>query len=369
MKKAFITISILMLFVLTGYSQLLSPQDKLALEIPQQDTYSANRISSYVKTHFPSDSERVRALFVWVSNNISYDVEKLRSKNMQETTVNDVLRTRKAVCGGYSELLVALLKECNIRSVLVSGYTKLPNGSTADLPHAWVAAEVNSKWYLFDPTWAAGSVKDFQFARNFSNRYYKLTAEEMIKDHMPFDPMYQFLSYPLLYEDFNRGSAINTSKPFFNYADTIKHYNSLDTLNQFLSTSRRINRNGEKNQMVYEMVRILNKNQHIGDSRIGFDAAVAQFNKGTDLFNRYIGYKNARFSSIKEDKEIQQMIDSVLLHIKTAYSMLESVSTDHEEHRRALQNINSALTKFYYRVDEENMFLKTYLKTDRASRK
>jgi len=369
MKKFIITAGILILSGYTGVCQIPT-QDKLALEIPQANTYSTNGISSYVKEHFSSDSNRVRALFVWVSNNISYDVEKLRAKNQQgKATINDVLKTRKAVCQGYSELFVALCNECNIRAIFVPGYTKLPNGSLADLSHAWVAAEINKKWYLFDPTWAAGSVKDYQFTRNFSNRYYNLLPEEMIKDHMPFDPMYQFMNYPFMYDEFNKGStSINTSKPFFNYADTISLYNSLDTLNQFISSARRINRNGEKNQMIYEMVQVLNKNQQSGESKIGFDEAATQFKQAINLFNRYIDYKNKRFSSIKNE-EIQQMIDSVLLHIKTAYSMLAPVISNSEENKRALQNINSDLSKFYARVEEENTFLKTYLQNGKAVRK
>ncbi|HEX8333365.1 MAG TPA: transglutaminase domain-containing protein, partial [Segetibacter sp.] len=208
MKKSLVTTTIFLLFTYIGYCQLLTPQDKLALQIPQQQTYSTTGISSYVKNNFASDSERVRALFVWVANNINYDVEKVRLKKVQErTTVEDVLKTRMAICQGYAELLIALNKECNINSILVSGYTKQQNGSISELPHAWVAAEVNNNWYLFDPTWAAGTVKDFQFTRMFSNRFYKKLPDEMIKDHMPFDPMYQFLNYTLLYDEFNKGNT------------------------------------------------------------------------------------------------------------------------------------------------------------------
>lgn len=61
------------------------------------------------------------------------------------------------------------------------------------------------------------------------------------------------------------------------------------------------------------------------------------------------------------------MIDSILLNIKTAYAMLAPVVTINDNQKQSLQNINSALEKFYKRVDEENMFLKSYLKTDRSS--
>lgn len=78
-----------------------------------------------------------------------------------------------------------------------------------------VAARLYDKWWLFDPTWAAGTVKDNRFTGRFSNRFYKLLPEEMIKDHMPFDPLYQFLYYPVTSQEFYDGkTTINSSKKF-----------------------------------------------------------------------------------------------------------------------------------------------------------
>lgn len=368
MKKYIVSIVTLLSFIVKAHSQS-SPADALALQIPPQETYSVKGISSYIKSHFTSDSERVRAIFVWVSNNINYDVDKVRYKREGATTTEEVLKTRKAVCQGYSEVFVELCKLCNIKAILVPGYAKQPDGTIGNLSHAWVAAEVNNKWYLFDPTWAAGSVKDYQFIRRFSNTFYMVSPEAMIKDHMPFDPMYQFLDYPVKYEEFNWGkAAAASSRPKFNYRDTINLFNSLDTFSQVISATRRINRNGDKNQMVYDMVSILNKNQRSGESKIGYDGAVIEFNAATDIYNRYVGHKNMHFSSIK-DSEIQPMIDSVLTHIHTAFVLLESVEAKTDNQRQSLSNINSALTTFFHHADDEKIFLKRYLAERAAAKK
>jgi hypothetical protein len=247
---------------------------------------------------------------------------------------------------------------------LVSGYTKKPDGSISDLSHAWVATEINNQWYLFDPTWAAGTVNDFRFTRMFNDRFYKKLPEEMIKDHMPFDPMYQFLNHTFLYDEFNKGNTTtNTSKPFFNYVDTISAYKRMDTLSQFVSVARRINKNGEKNQLVFDMVRFLNKNQNIGESKLGFEGAVLRFKQATELFNGYIDHKNKRFSATN-NKEIQQMIDDVLEHFNAAKVMLEPVTATTEDQKRVLASFNTNFYNFYRRVDEEKIFLKTYLKAN-----
>ncbi|TDH28582.1 hypothetical protein EXU57_00450 [Segetibacter sp. 3557_3] len=370
MKKILVTVLVVLLFGYTSYSQGVSAADRVALSIPKKDTYSTEGISNYVKSHFTSDSDRVRALFVWVANNIVYDVERLRTRSpLEKIPLTDVLKSRRAVCQGYAELLVELFRTCNIKGVLVPGYTKVQDGTIADLSHAWVAAQLNDKWYLFDPTWSSGMVKDLQFTKRFTNRFYKVAPEEMIKDHMPFDPMYQFLNYPVLYDEFNSGNAeIKTSKPFFNYTDTITHFNSLDTLNQFISAARRINNNGEKKPIVNEMLTVLTKNQRAGESKLGYTGAVSEFKQATDIFNKYIAHKNQRFTSVRDDLEIRGMMDSVLRHIQNAYAMLSTVLANTDEQKRLLTDINAALFRFNSRVNDENSFLKKYLQTDRSVR-
>lgn len=362
MKKFFVA-TIFSAIAFCSFAQTFSQQDKIALEIPQSATNTTTGISQYIKSKFSSDSDRVRALFVWVANNINYDVDKVRFKKLQErTTVNDVLKTRLAVCQGYSELLSQLIKECGFNSVVIAGYTKQQDGSFAILAHAWVAAEIDKSWYLFDPTWAAGTVNDFVFTRRFSLQYYKLTPQQMIADHMPFDQLYQFSNYPLQYDDFNNGKIVfNTSKPYFNYVDTLNAYNKLDTLNQFKAVARRIVKAGDKNQLVHDYLKVLTKNQNMGDSRIGYDGAVVEFKKAMEIFNNYIAVKNKRFATIADGKEIEKMIEDVLLHFNNAKQLIEPVTGANDEQKRIISNFNNSLYGFYRRVDEEKIFVKNYL--------
>jgi hypothetical protein len=372
MKKLILTVCIIALFGYAGKCQVSSAQDRLALQIPEQAASSTSALSSYIKTHFASDSERVRAIFVWVTNNISYDVERLRHQpqNERPPAAEEILRTRKGVCQGYADLFAELCRQCNIKAMVVPGYGKLADGTIADLAHAWAAAEVNNKWYLFDPTWSAGTVKNFQFSRNVTNRFYKISPEEMIKDHMPFDPMHQFLNYTFTYSEFNRGStAVSTSKVLFNYADTIRVHNSLDTLNQFIGAARRITRNGDRNALVNSMLDNLNKNKNTGEFKIGFDGAVAYFNKAVSLYNRYVSYKNARFAATKDDKEILQMVDSISQCFEAGKVMLTPITASNPDQRMILTNFTTNFYRLLRQVDEEKIFLKRYLQTDRAARR
>ena len=68
--------------------------------------------------------EKVRVLHRWVCDNISYNVEGLRSGNYGDTSADGVLRSRGGVCSGYATLFSALCREAGIEQREVSGVAK-----------------------------------------------------------------------------------------------------------------------------------------------------------------------------------------------------------------------------------------------------
>lgn len=363
MKRSLLTL-IALVSVYASSAQLLNAQDSLALKISPQETSTSKGISSYVKTRFASDSARVRAIFVWVANNISYDVEKLRlrSETTQKTTIEDILKTRKAVCQGYAELMVDLLKDCNIRAMMVPGFGRQPDGTISQISHAWVAAEVNNKWWLFDPTWAAGTVDNWKFNSRFSNRYYKVLPEDMIRDHMPFDPMLQFLNYPVSANDFyDAKTAINTSGKYLNYADSLKLHYSLGQPDQLKHAIARIQANGIRTDAIRIEVDRMTKYLQSFDSKVGLDSAQSHYKQAIDLFNRYVKNKNERFASAKPE-EIQAMIDGALKHVITAREMLAAIVPNDPQMNRIVYEMKNELYRFSQHVDQENAFVKTHFK-------
>src|SRR5690348_1168331 len=116
---------ILFAFVLLCLSRVNYAQTKNvdadAASIPETDCTSVDALASYIKQHFPGDSDRVRAVYVWVANHISYDVKRFNERDKDPDappqTVADVLSTRSAVCQGYSDLFVALCKAVGINAI------------------------------------------------------------------------------------------------------------------------------------------------------------------------------------------------------------------------------------------------------------
>ncbi|MBK8144329.1 MAG: hypothetical protein IPK62_04650 [Bacteroidetes bacterium] len=70
---------------------------------------------------------------------------------------------------------------------------------------------------------------------------------------MPFDYMWQFLPYPVTNQEFYEGKTQeNKTKPFFDFRDSIRVHLSKDSMEQWISTANRIEKNGMKNSMIFD---------------------------------------------------------------------------------------------------------------------
>jgi transglutaminase/protease-like cytokinesis protein 3 len=170
---------------------------------------------------FPSDSEKVRAIYFWIAENIAYDHDKIQNTVQNQRgslpegmdqdqweykQVYNVVAKRKGVCADYTRLFQYLCEYYKIPCEYVTGYGYMGAGITKFLfltgpesNHAWNAVMINKKWYLVDVTWASGNSLDngkrTKGQRN--DHYYLCPPEQFIKDHHPDDPRWQLLSQPL----------------------------------------------------------------------------------------------------------------------------------------------------------------------------
>lgn len=128
--------------------------DKHALLAPENLSRSAKDLSLYLTNPFDNDEQKVRAIFRWITNNIAYDIDKAVANNFSASDKSqspyNVLKKRKAVCEGYSNLFVELCTQSGIRCEFIGGIS-MDNSKRTSL-HAWNAVFVNSTWKLVDVT-------------------------------------------------------------------------------------------------------------------------------------------------------------------------------------------------------------------------
>jgi transglutaminase-like putative cysteine protease len=117
-----------------------------------------------------SDSEKVRAIYEWVVDNIEYDYEKLSNHNKGQYDNRygalNTLNTRKGVCYDYSTLVAALSRSLGIKAKVVEG--NLNSGRLKGF-HAWNEIFISDRgcWINMDTTLGSTTGEGyFDFADN-----------------------------------------------------------------------------------------------------------------------------------------------------------------------------------------------------------
>lgn len=370
MNRIIFPLLLLCTLQLNGYAQD-KDVDAKAASIPEANSASVDALAQYIKQNFTSESDRIRAIYVWIANHINYDYSKVLARDkstgiVPPQTVADVLATRNAVCQGYSELFGALCKCVDINAIVVPGYTK-KEGKIAPLSHAWVAASLGGQWYLFDPTWGAGYITDEKFTRRFNNAYYKVSPNNFIGEHIPFDPMYQFLPNPISHRDFINGTQ-PANKVLFSYDDTLQKYNQLSSIEQNRAELRRLEQAGGESDLLRERQTFLKNKLQGFASKNSFDEGSNIFKSVIVKYNEYIADKNKQFSTIG-DNDLREMLDSMQQNVKLARSLVSAASPKTDAQSQAKTNTLNEFDRFWVQLDKEKQFVQKYLITDKAERK
>jgi len=82
------------------------------------------KVVYFIRNLFYADSLRLRASFIWITENISYDIEGFEKEDPRSSTLNYVIKNKKAVCGGYAGLLKFFCDAFNIESEIIYGIAR-----------------------------------------------------------------------------------------------------------------------------------------------------------------------------------------------------------------------------------------------------
>jgi len=316
---------IILLILLLGFFSVIKAQkvkellhiDRIALQIPDSLTFSTQKITDYFDTNFSSQNEKARAIFSWIAENIQYDADNIYAFSIEQNpgrSVDEILKTRKGICHDYAMLFNDIANKVGIKTYVITGYTK-QNRRISCNPHAWCASYIDSSWYLIDPTWGSGYIQDSYYVKDINNNYFKAKPKSFVKTHMPFDPLWQFLSYPITKQEFNTVKfRFGGTKIFFNFTDSIKEYEKQSKIERQISSNIRINKNGIANYLVFEKLYFLKIKIEAHYAHLiheQYDSALSTYNNGIQLHNNYIDYKNKQYLPYRSDAELTQMLDDV----------------------------------------------------------
>ncbi len=356
--------------------------DSKALAIPAAQTTSSQQIADYMKANFATDADRVRGIFIWVAKNMSYDLDNMFALNFhesQEDKALKALKNRKGICENYAALFDEICRKAGLTSEVIPGYTR-QNGFTSFTPHVWCAVIIDNNWQLFDPTWGSGYVDDKKFTPKINNKFFMAKPSELLKTHMPFDPMWQMYYHPISNADFsNDKTADDKTKPFFSYVDTIRVYRQLDDIAQHEAEARRLEKNGVNNAMIYDRLAHLRnyievkKHNRLAEQQNAasdiYNDAVNDYNTSVNLLNKFINYRNAQFKPSKSDADIQRMVDSADNRLRAAKRKLASVKGKFDRLDNLILQIDNSVNDLTKNIDEQQAFLKKYFKKSKLGRK
>jgi len=332
-------------------------------------------IARFIYENFNTETEKLRAIFIWLSLNFNYDVENmfsLKSYGDSQELIDEMLEEKKGVCMHFAYLFKEIGDILGIKTHCVSGYTK-QDGKINSLSHSWCASFADSVWYLIDPTWGAGYVQNNKYVKKLDNDYFMAESDKFIQTHFPYDPLWQFLLYPVSEQEFYDGhTIINKEKPLFNYLDTLAAYEKATRLEQLIATNKRIEQNGMKNlhtrnQFENNKKEIDHYKQNIVIEYYNF--AVNYFNEGVNALNRFITYRNNQFIPQKSEMQIRLMVDDAEVALARSQEELQKASTADENTLGMIYQLQAMLNEARAQVNTQKEFVEKYFITKPMFRK
>jgi len=147
--------------------------------------------------------------------------------------------------------------------------------------------------------------------------------EKLIRSHMPFDPMWQFLHYPITHHEFKKGGyKPDTNSTRFNFTDTLDAWENSSDLERALSVARRIENSGVTNSFVAAKLRVVKgEADYLSNQRAAviYDTAVNHYNEGIQVLNQFIGYRNEQ---INDSLLLSSLLNTSEAHFNSALLLL-----------------------------------------------
>jgi len=175
-------------------------------------------LTNKLTTPYTDTVYKLRAIFVWIADNIEYDYKLFNSGSTEwnhfscsgtkascaqaraeweNKLLEHVLDKRKAVCNGYSKLFIKMCSLVGIQNEMVDGYVKktpFQIGLTLSPSHSWNVVKLGGVNYYFDVTWAAGRCKQDEesgklvdFEKRYNNFYWQTPKDKFLRNHFPKD--------------------------------------------------------------------------------------------------------------------------------------------------------------------------------------
>lgn len=214
-RKPLLSFFFFFMFFFSAFSQIKDVIGKM--ESPEktkhssiQPDFSTEKLALFITKDAITDTEKVLNIYGWITKNISYDNELMRSEALQrqiyiseENIIQQALDRKMALCGGFALLFKSLCADVGIMAEVVDGFTKDYSGRFRGRKtphHTWNAVKLNGEWQLLDITWAIS-----HGSGNKPDNFWFLTRpQDFIYSHYPENEIWTLLRNPISLSEFKK---------------------------------------------------------------------------------------------------------------------------------------------------------------------
>lgn len=145
--------------------------------------------------HKLNEAESAYLVYKWIAKNIDYDCYNHFHGGKLVHDDKSTYSSGVGVCSGFSLLFKNMCKALGLEANYVHGYGKgLPGQRPEKAKHGWNSVKIYHSYYLVDVTWGAGSCKEDEYQKKYTDFYFGTRPDEFIRTHLPSDKRWQLLS-------------------------------------------------------------------------------------------------------------------------------------------------------------------------------
>jgi len=175
------------------------------LSMPEDALVSIDAVGRHIAASEADPARRVKAIHDFVATHLAYDAASYLNRDVYpDQRAEAVFASRLAVCAGYANLMRAIAAVTGDEVVVVVGDARGLSREVEGESHAWNAARIDGRWYLIDPTWDSGHLKDGAFVREYRSDYLFVPPALIGVTHFPEEPAWQLREQPLTRGEFAR---------------------------------------------------------------------------------------------------------------------------------------------------------------------
>ena len=190
---------------------LLSKADSVAHRYQHHPINDLRLLAHKLTAPFGEDFLKYRAIYTWVSNNITVDYKTYQLNEIKRKKIAgneqlqqqwneeisrivfaNLLHHRRTLCTGYAYLVQQLCSFAQIKAVIINGFGRssliLPKDSRVP-NHSWNAIQIDGSWFMSDATWSSGyyDKRNDLFVKQFDDTYFLIEPTQFLFDHFPLD--------------------------------------------------------------------------------------------------------------------------------------------------------------------------------------